>query len=267
MVFNIRSSLAVRWDIWGRRRWDWGARNVHSRADPVQLGLHLDWGGGFTGIGRECVSETTCPGIFLWTPFSVVLSSSIPQSLPMVTFGLPDLLVLFFRGCTNCIKPVFCSGRWNAWRPRSSSKWSLQWLDQKLRACITSSEGPWPGQSPPCQLAHLQQKAQVGAYYCGLMPNSPKLPHLSPPTQGGNIATEMAPLHVNVGDVHQVYHCQVKGYPEGPLYSYATICSHVHGTHLAIKLSCLLCPITFFNTDAFRPHGKWAHCSGSSDST
>ena len=47
--------------------------------------------------------------------FAFVLSSSLPLSaLAMVTFQLPDPLV-FFKGCTNYIGPVFCGRRQNAY--------------------------------------------------------------------------------------------------------------------------------------------------------
>ena len=63
--------------------------------------------------------------------------------------------------------------------------------------------------------------------------------------QGGDIPAEMTPLHINVGDTHQVYCCQVGGCPEGPPSSYATICAHVCHTHLDMKLSSPLYPFTF----------------------
>ena len=71
----------------------------------------------------------------------------------------------------------------------------------------------------------------------------PSLP--CPQAQGGNIPTEMTPLHVNIEDAHWVYHCWVMGCPEGPSSSCATICPHVCHIHLGMKLSYPLCPITF----------------------
>ena len=94
-----------------------------------------------------------------------------------------------------------------------------------------------------------------------------KAPLPVPQPQGGNIPTEMTSLCVNVGDDHWVYCCWVKGCPEGPSSSCATICSHVCHALLGIMLLCPLYPIMLFNTDAFRWHGKWAHHSGSLDPT
>ena len=74
VFFYIFSSLVVRWDIWKRRWWGRGARNLHPRAEWI------DWAWVF------------------WTPFSFVLSCSLSLSLPMVTIGLPDLLLVFFSG-------------------------------------------------------------------------------------------------------------------------------------------------------------------------
>ena len=55
----------------------------------------------------------------------------------------------------------------------------------------------------------------------------------------------MIPLHINIGDAHQVYCCQVEGFPEGPSSSSAASCSHVHCTNLGTKLTCSLCPTMF----------------------
>ena len=112
------------------------------------------------------------------------------------------------------------------------------------------------------------QEAQEGAYCYSLMPNSPRGQScLTCPPNPRGLHIEMTHLHVNVGDAHWPCCCQVKGCLEGPSSSHATICSEVHHAHLGMKLSCPICPITFFNTNAFRWHGKQAHCSGSLDST
>ena len=75
------------------------------------------------------------------------------------------------------------------------------------------------------------------------------------------------PYMSTIGDTHWVFCCWVEGCPEGPLSPHATICTHVHHAHLYMKLSCSLCPITFFNTNALKWHGKWAHCSRVLDPT
>ena len=58
-------------------------------------------------------------------PFSFVLSSTL--SLCSCPGSLSGYLIFlfFFKGCTSCIKPVFCSGRQNTWRPMASNRWSL----------------------------------------------------------------------------------------------------------------------------------------------
>ena len=79
------------------------------------------------------------------------------------------------------------------------------------------------------------------------------------------IPAEMAPLCINIGDTKQIYCCQVKGCPEGPLTSWDAICFLVYCAHLGNKLTCPSCTHTFFNTDTLQQHGKVANSSGSSD--
>ena len=111
------------------------------------------------------------------------------------------------------------------------NKWNLWWLDQRLRNC-------WPAST---------QEAQACAYSYGLTLNNPR--GQSSPTYpkplGGNIPAEMTSLYIKVGDAHWVYCCWVKGCPEGPSSSHAAICSHMHHTHLGMKLTCSLCPAMF----------------------
>ena len=58
------------------------------------------WRRGFTDISRGWISETTCPGILIWTPFSLVLSSSLSLCpCPWSHSGYPDLLVFFQGHC------------------------------------------------------------------------------------------------------------------------------------------------------------------------
>ena len=91
-------------------------------------------------------------------PFSFALSSTL--SLCSFPGSPSDYLIFlaFFRHCASCIKPVFCSSRQNTWRPVASNRWSLWWPDQRLRACMTSSEWPWPSQIFPHLLAYLHPK-------------------------------------------------------------------------------------------------------------
>ena len=59
---------------------------------------------------------------------------------------------------------------------------------------------------------------------------------------GSDIPAEMTPLCIKIGNAHWVYHCWVKGCPEGPSSSSAAICSHVHCTHLDNKADMFLLP-------------------------
>ena len=242
------------------------ARNLHQRADQVQLGPHLDRGGRFTGVGGEYISETTHLGIFLWTPFSVVLSSSLSLCpCPWSYLGYLIFFLFLFRSCANCIKPVFCSGRQNTWRPRASNKWSLWWPVQRPRACMTSFEEPWPSQSLPWLLAHLCLR---GTCRCLLLqshvwqPKRPKLSHLSANPRG---------WHTHWDDT-SMRHCRShpldllvlgQGLSWGTLilsWHYLFSCAPCPSGHKAVMS---LYPITFFNTNAFRWHAKQTHCSGS----
>ena len=80
----------------------------------------LDGGGGSLVLA-ESESQRLLAQVFSFEPLSLSFSLVlIPLPLPMVTFRLPYLLLVFFQGL--CIKQVFCSGSWNAWRPRASNK-------------------------------------------------------------------------------------------------------------------------------------------------
>ena len=122
----------------------------------------------------------------------------------MVTFGLHDLLFVLFRGCANCMLPVFYNRRQNAWRPSTSNKWSLQRPDLRLRACTTSSKGPWPSQSLPCLLAHLCPRG-AGRFLLlqphAQQPKRLKLHHLSPNPKGVTYCWDDTPM------------CQYRGSP------------------------------------------------------
>ena len=141
---------------------------------------------------------------------------------------------------------------------------------------MISSKGPWPSQTLLCLWACPSLRG-AGRF---LLPKSlacqPKSPKLQPqmpwfPSLRGciriggpspqilqskeaAIPTWMAPLCMNMGVTKWIYCCQVKGCP---------ICSHVHWTNLGMKLSCLSCSSTFFNTDTLQWHDKQAHSSGS----
>ena len=54
------------------------------------------------------------------------------------------------------------------------------------------------------------------------------------------IPGKMEPLRINVGNTRWVYCCHMEGCTEGPSNSWASICPHVHQTHLGTKLSCAL---------------------------
>ena len=59
------------------------------------------------------------------------------------------------------------------------------------------------------------------------------------------ILADMELLRINLGDTRWVYHCHVEGCTEGPLTSWAAICSHVCWVHLGMKLPCAHCSQTF----------------------
>ena len=163
----------------------------------------------------------------------------------------------------------------------------------KCRVCGGWVKGWGPVQHPaggpdPVRALHISwptsaKEVQAGANCNCLQPDSPRaqsyfLGPISPRTQGGifeqggpslhipkpkepDIPAKMAPLHVNIGDTKWVYHCQVEGCPKGPSSSHAAICTHMCHAHLGMKLSCPFYPIIFFNTNALKWHGKWAHHS------
>ena len=98
-----------------------------------------------------------------------------------------------------------------------------------------------------------QPKSSMGACW-----NRGDLPCLSPPHRG---------LYTHWDGTHT---CQCEWLPvglllpgwgvsKGPSSSHATICTHVHHAHLSTKLSCPFCPVTFFNCDALKQHGKHTH--------
>ena len=230
------------------------------------------------------------------TPFSLILFSTLflcPG--PGSHSGLPDLS--FFSGAVPVASsefsvvggiPLVAGERPPGnWRPPTSgvcSGWIRDW---------------GPAQPPPRghDLARSFQtcwptsalEGQTGAYHNSLNPVNPRaqgysLRPISSRAKGDTleeegpslsvlqpketaIPTEIASLYINIGDTKWILHCQVEGCPEGPSTSHATICAHVHQAHLGRKLMCPSCPSTFFNTDALRWYGKWAHHSGSSDST
>ena len=70
------------------------------------------------------------------------------------------------------------------------------------------------------------------------------------------IPANMQPLCIQLGDIKQVYRCQVEGCREGPSTSHATICVYVCKVHLGVGLVCPSCSRSFFNLNTFQHHKK-----------
>ena len=94
--------------------------------------------------------------------FFVLFSTLFLCPGPWSHSGLSDLSCFVFQGLCQLHQPVSCDGRWTtccwrqaSWKLKASKKCSLQWPDQRLRVCMTSFLGPWPGQISPGLLAHL----------------------------------------------------------------------------------------------------------------
>ena len=268
--------LVVRWDIWGRRRWDRGAWNLHPGAGQVQLDPHLDGGGGFGSALAESDDQSLLAQVFSsWSLFSFVLSSAL--SLCPCPRSLSGYLTLF----------VFFSGA----LPIVSRQYSLWWEAEHLETnglqhsgvcggwirgqgpCTTSSWGSMtqPDLSTSAGLPPMPKRCRwvpTATVSCTQQPKRPEGPPSVPWPLGGDKPTEMIPLYINVGDEHQVYCCQVEGCPEGPSSSHATICSHVCCTPIWSQIWCVASVLAmYFKTNALRWHGEWTHCSGSLDPT
>ena len=180
MAFYPRSSLVVRWDI--PRRWQGReARNFYPRTGWVRQGLSLDGEGGVTSVRGGWMSEPTDPGIFLWTPSSFFPSSSLSLSslpLSMVTFRLPDLL-LVFSGAAPITSSQFpavggrtpvargrvsgdqrlptsrvCGGQVEGWEPYNILEGAMIWSEPSM------SVGPPPPKRhrlvPTAMVSHLK---------------------------------------------------------------------------------------------------------------
>ena len=217
---------------------------------PGLTGPLSGWRRGFTSTGWEWGSEANHPGILSSRPpfFQLFCLALFPG--PWSHAELPDLSCYFFRGCANCVKPVFCSGRQTAcsrrqatWRLKASNKWSLWWLDQWLRACLTSTKGSWPSQNFPHLLAHPHPRGAGGCLLQWSWPHQPKSLKLQHQThwlnssrrhigEGGpsltvpqpkkaTINTEMAPLCINIVDLSLLGW----GVPGG---THNLLCCHMH---------------------------------------
>ena len=104
--------------------------------------------GSSPALAESKVQRQHHPGNFHSRPLSLLFYLALYSSVLAHDHiqGYLIFLVLFFRGCINCIKPAFCSRRqttcgWRQaiWKLKASNKWSLWWPNQRLRACMTSS--------------------------------------------------------------------------------------------------------------------------------
>ena len=208
------------------------------KSRPGLTGPISGWRRGFTSIGREQGSEAAHPGnlssrplsllFFLVLYFSVLAQDHVQGYL---------IFLVFFRGCTNCVKPVFCGGRqticsWRqaTWKLKPSNKWfavprlETDGLHDLLQGIMTQ-----PDLSKPVGLPLLKRHRWVHpATVLTPLTQEPKatasIPlvqefegaHQSrgsslsvPQPKEATIPNKMATLYINMGDTKWIYCCQV----------------------------------------------------------